>query len=277
MTLGCFVTLSGQQELRSGSTTEYFELEPPLYDLRMLDWSQYQERVADLFRSVGLSAETNVRLTGTRTTHDVDVVVKGSLAGLTVTWLVECKYWKSRIPKKEVFTLRTIVDDTGSDRGFIMAESGYQSGALAASCYTNVLLTSIEDLNETLAPEIGKVLLHSILDRVTSCRKRYWQISKEDRIEFGLRPDSMALGYRSTAVLDVVEFFAREALLHGFPVRYNSDIELCYESMRHWRSLPESDTVRGIQAPAELYEVLNLEFSALEERLDYAEGKLGER
>ena len=243
----------------------------------MLDWSQYQERVADLFRSVGLSAETNVHLTGTRTTHDVDVLVKGSLAGLTVTWLVECKYWKRRIPKKEVFALRTIVDDTGSDRGFIMAESGYQSGALEASCYTNVMLTSVADLRESLAPEIGKVLLHSILGRVISCRERYWTISKEDRIEYGLRPDVVTVGYRSTVVLDVVEFFAREALLHGLPVRYNSDIEMYYEGMGHWRFLPEPDEVRRIQAPAELYEMLNLEFSILEERLDYAEAKLGER
>jgi hypothetical protein len=64
-----------------------------------------------------------------------------------MTWLVECKAWSSAVPKEKVFALRTIVEDTGADRGFVMAEKGYQSGALEAARLTNVMLTSRADLS----------------------------------------------------------------------------------------------------------------------------------
>lgn len=69
-----------------------------------------------------------------------------------------------------------------------MAEGGYQSGALEASRYANITLTSLKDLKETLAYEVGTMKLRSILDRVASSRDRYWSISKSDRIDLGLRP-----------------------------------------------------------------------------------------
>ena len=107
-------------------------------------WSDYQEQVADFFRSLGLSATTNETIQGIRTTHDVDVVVRSRHAGFDVLWLVECKAWKTAIPKEKVLALRTIVDDVGADRGFIMAESGYQSGALLhLALNAIVMLTSL--------------------------------------------------------------------------------------------------------------------------------------
>jgi hypothetical protein len=147
------------------------------------DWNDYQEVVADFFRSLDLSAETNVSMDGARTTHMVDVVVRSKHAGFDVVWLIECKAWKTAIPKEKVLALRSIVDDTGADRGFIMAESGFQSGALEASRYANVVLTSINDLKETLAYDLGVVKLRSIVERAQACRDRYWAIGKSDRID----------------------------------------------------------------------------------------------
>jgi restriction system protein len=70
------------------------------------DWKDYQEEAAALFRSIGLEAETNVTMRGVRTSHDVDVVVKSHHAGFDVTWLVECKHWKTAVSKLHVLALR---------------------------------------------------------------------------------------------------------------------------------------------------------------------------
>lgn len=128
----------------------------------MAAWSDYQEEVAKFFRALGLDAETNVTIRGVRTSHDVDVVVRSKHAGLKITWLVECKAWNSAVPKEKVLALRMIVDDTGADRGFLMAEKGYQSGALEAAHLTNVTLTSLADLRETLAYDLGLSQLKSL-------------------------------------------------------------------------------------------------------------------
>lgn len=50
------------------------------------DWKEYQEEAAEFFRSLGLTAETDVTLTGVRTTHDVDVVVRSKHVGFEVLW-----------------------------------------------------------------------------------------------------------------------------------------------------------------------------------------------
>jgi hypothetical protein len=243
----------------------------------MFGWSEYQEQVADFFRRLGLSAETNVPLIGIRTSHDVDVVVRSKLAGFDVLWLVECKCWKTAIPKEKVLALRSIVDDTGADRGFIMAESGYQSGALEASRLANVTLTSIADLKETLAYEIGMAKLRSLPDRVESCRERYWAISKSDRIDLDLRPDVAAIGYSGYDVIAAVDYTVRQAFYRGFPIKY--DRTTAALSVFGGRSGDPVDATEkcAIGEPSALYDVLDAELSELERRLKAAESVLRER
>jgi hypothetical protein len=77
----------------------------------MADWSEYQEEVAQFFRDLGLTAETNATIEGVRTSHEIDVVVRSKHVGIPIMWLVECKHWQSPIPKEKVLALRSIVDD----------------------------------------------------------------------------------------------------------------------------------------------------------------------
>ena len=74
-------------------------------------WKEYQETAADFFRSIDLLAETDQTLTGVRTTHDIDVVVRSSYAGFDTLWIVECKHWEKgefvvtpAMSKKQTFT-----------------------------------------------------------------------------------------------------------------------------------------------------------------------------
>jgi restriction system protein len=94
------------------------------------DWRRYQEDVAQFFRELGLSAQTNVTINGVRTKHDVDVLVESTYKGISIRWIVECKSWKRPVPKLNVLALRTIIEDVGADRGFLMNEAGYQKGRL---------------------------------------------------------------------------------------------------------------------------------------------------
>lgn len=117
-------------------------------------WSAYQEEVAEFFRSLGLQARTNVAVTGARGEHDVDVLVEFTSAGIDVTWVVECKQWQRAIPKERVLVLVGVVEDTGADRGLIVAESGIQGGAVrVASTSKNITLTSLDDLRSNTEEE----------------------------------------------------------------------------------------------------------------------------
>lgn len=43
---------------------------------KKIDWFEFQEDIKDHFNSLGADAETNVRVQGVRTCHDIDVLVK---------------------------------------------------------------------------------------------------------------------------------------------------------------------------------------------------------
>ncbi len=61
----------------------------------MKAWKQYQEDAATYFRSLGLNASTDVTVKGVRSNHDIDVLVTSHYVGFDVTWIVECKCWKT--------------------------------------------------------------------------------------------------------------------------------------------------------------------------------------
>ena len=65
-------------------------------------WKEYQEEATSFFRSLGLDASTDVTVDGVRTTHDIDVLVKSHHVGFEITWVVECKHWKTRVSKLHV-------------------------------------------------------------------------------------------------------------------------------------------------------------------------------
>jgi hypothetical protein len=128
---------------------------------RMTAWREYQERAANFFRSLGLYAKVDERMIGARGQHDVDVVVRGSLAaGIEQIWIVECKFWGRRVDKSHVGNLMTIVNDVGADRGILLSERGFQRGAFRLASLSNITLTSLSGLENQRFGEA--ICLHDI-------------------------------------------------------------------------------------------------------------------
>ena len=221
------------------------------------EWSEYQEEAAEFFRSLGLEATTNVTVQGVRTTHDIDVVVKSRHAGFEVTWIVECKHWNSRVSKLHVLALREIVTDTGSDRGILLAEKGFQSGAAEAAALTNVHLTSLADTRMEASAEVSRMRLTDLYDRVELCRDRYWSIPKAVRIDHGLRTDVFESGYSGAGVISL----AQDALRKGFRGSYP------FETDQMWRHAVPG-TPEHVQSADELNALLEPLVQELEVKLD---------
>jgi restriction system protein len=186
------------------------------------DWKDYQEEAAALFRSMGLEAATDVTVQGVRTKHNVDVVVKSHHAGFDITWLLECKHWKSPASKLHVLALREIVADIGADRGILLCEAGFQSGAVEAANLTNVKVTSLENVRTTAGIDISAMRLRELYDRVESCRFAYWDISKRNRIHHGLRHEVGDLGYSGARTLEICSDLISRAFRGVYPLQTDS-------------------------------------------------------
>ena len=118
--------------------------------MEFTDWKEYQEETAAFFRRQGCNAEVELKVKGVRAEHAIDVYVSFPRHGIKCTWIVECKLWRSRVPKEKVLVLKSIVDDTGADRGIIISEEGFQSGAYDSARNTNItLVTSLEEFEKT--------------------------------------------------------------------------------------------------------------------------------
>lgn len=184
----------------------------------MPEWDEYQEETAEFFRSIGLEASTNVRLHGIRTSHDIDVVIRSNHFGFDLLWIIECKHWKEPVSKLHVLALREIVTDLGADRGILVSESGFQSGALEAANLTNVQLASLADLKLSASNALGMAQLRGIQDRTLKCRERYWNLSKPVRIRYGLRPDVAEYGYSADIVMKAIEAALFSAFAQRIPI-----------------------------------------------------------
>jgi restriction system protein len=92
------------------------------------DWREYQSAIAAFFQDPGFSANENERVSGVRAGHDIDVLVLSRQFGVVTRWIVEAKHWQTRVTKEKVEALLSIVQDVGADRGFLVAEKGFQPG-----------------------------------------------------------------------------------------------------------------------------------------------------
>jgi restriction system protein len=219
-------------------------------------WQEYQELVAEFFRSLGLEAETEVRLQGVRTTSDVDVLVVQAMAGFEIRWVVECKLWKTPVNQLHVFALREIVNDLGVDRGILLCEVGFQKGACEAAALTNVQLSSLEGLKQQARQDIFRYRLTALFDRSTKAKDQYWEIPKGVRIANNLRGDfDPSIRNRGQALDGAISVLGR-AMRGAFPITLDPMDAMCL-------NLPWMSVLN----PQALVEELEPEIAATEEML----------
>jgi hypothetical protein len=126
-------------------------------DHQPMNWRQYQDEVATLFRAAGCDAKVEEVVEGARGKHKIDVYVTFKQYGMNAVWIVECKYWNRRVSKETVMALSGIVADCGADKGIIISKKGFQSGAVRAATKTNIILTSLEELTEYIADKTDEI------------------------------------------------------------------------------------------------------------------------
>lgn len=227
------------------------------------DWYKFQEEICAYFNSIGAEAKTNQSVQGVRTSHDIDILVKTKFLGEDLTWVIEAKNWKTRVPKEKVLALRTIVDDIGADRGFIVSLSGFQSGAFEAAENSNVKLRTIEELKQLTSELIEDEILKGYKDRARLLNKRYWAHKKSVRKDYGLRPEigDNRLIFSGAALLGVVQM----AILQAEQKEYPINVDTCYEKKSG------SDVVNNFQ---QLRNWLNLNLNLLDYEILQAEYRM---
>jgi hypothetical protein len=173
-------------------------------------WEKYQHDTADLLREFGFATKVNDPLQGPNSVvHRVDVSARITVAGVPVLWIVECKLWNSRVPKEKVSALKDIVNDLAADRGLLMSEKWFQSGAINLAAAKNITLSNLDDLRSNAAGQLitsrvtrAELRLLRLIHRVTRDLRTFGpavphllpalaeRLTEADRTEFARRPDA---------------------------------------------------------------------------------------
>lgn len=188
------------------------------------EWYQFQEDICSYFISIGASAETNVTMQGVRTTHDIDVLVKTKYLGEDLTWIIEAKKWKSCVNKLQVLGLRTIADEIGADRAFIISEVGFQKGAYEAAENTNVKLKTYEELKTDTRELVESEIIKTYKKRLELLEIRYWSHSKSIRKEYGLRGEiwDYPVNFSGSMLLNTAEYAIDLAKKKEYPIHFDT-------------------------------------------------------
>lgn len=181
-------------------------------------WQEYQEQAAAFFRNLGFEATVDCKVEGVRGTHNVDVLVEGSLHGIPVKWIIECKAWTSNVPKEKAMALLAIVQDAGADRGFLLSEKGFQSGAIRASRKTNLTLTSLADLEAATEEHFVDSTIARLNWRLHKAQIRLREIKKRNFDDMYFPPTMEILGE-----LGILSLVLDDAVKNEYPFIYMRD------------------------------------------------------
>jgi hypothetical protein len=121
-----------------------------------MTWNDFQEITAQIFRQLGCAAETDKRIDGARSHHDIDVYVTFRSHGFDVKWIIECKYWDTNIPQEKILALRAIVEDVGADKGIVITKTGFQPASILSSNNTNIHLLTFAELRKLIGKSLGR-------------------------------------------------------------------------------------------------------------------------
>ena len=80
-----------------------------------------------------------------------------------------------------MLVLAEIVQDLGADRGFLLSEIGFQSGAILQSTKRNITLTSLHDLREAVKSGINEQVLSRLNWRADRAKAEYWRRHYEEK------------------------------------------------------------------------------------------------
>ncbi len=132
--------------LQTGQRSKSEWLKGDIFDKQPKTWRDLQEYVAQVFREVGyLEVQTPYKLVGVRITKEVDVYAVEASVVPPIKIACECKHWASKVPQAVVLEFRSVLEDSGLNRGFIISKVGFQSpGAFAAARNTPIVLTDFK-------------------------------------------------------------------------------------------------------------------------------------
>ena len=112
------------------------------------NWRDLQACVAEILSQCGFNVDLERVIELGRGKAEIDVYAEEAHRGRLNRIICECKYWKAAVPQQIVHAFRTVTSDVGANASYIIALSGFQSGAHEAVQRTNLRLVTWKEFQD---------------------------------------------------------------------------------------------------------------------------------
>jgi restriction system protein len=102
------------------------------------DWKQLQEYVNRIFINIGYESSIKKKTITPRGNIDIDVFAVDVDSINKDKYIIECKWWNTKIPQTVIHAFTTVMSETGGNFGFIITKKGIQSEAIKYLKFTNI-------------------------------------------------------------------------------------------------------------------------------------------
>ncbi len=151
---------------------------PKITSIEPQTWQELEQIVTDILSECGMEAERNVSLDLPRGNVDVDVLAKENVDGIIHQTVCECKNWSTNIPKEVVHAFRTVMQETGANRGYIMPKTGFQGGAIKAAEATNISLVTFLEFQDAYFKKWFKKSIWALENKINGFHTYYEPLGK---------------------------------------------------------------------------------------------------
>ncbi len=118
-----------------------------IYDMPK-NWQDLQKVVKSIFEQIGFEAHVDYNIKTPRGSVDIDVFAIEKTSVNRNRYIVECKYWKSKIPQTVIHSFTTVMGETGGNVGYIISKKGTQSGGLDYTNSTNIKALTFDEFQK---------------------------------------------------------------------------------------------------------------------------------
>lgn len=155
------------------------------------NWQELQELVFKLFTQLGYYTELEKTIQSVRSTIEIDVYAERQIYGYDAEKIiVECKNWNSKIPQEIVHSVRTVAEDIGANKAYIITKKGFQKGALNASKNTVIKLFTFNEFVSSISEEWSDIFKKEYYKELRRLKKYLplneklcWQVGTSEGFE----------------------------------------------------------------------------------------------
>lgn len=118
------------------------------------DWRRYEKLISNnleqKFPGCSITFDDSIFGVFSKTDRQIDISIRGDLAGNKILGIVDCKYYSEKIDVKAVESFIGMLEDLNANIGIMITNNGYSQAAINRSSVTNLKLdiVKVNELDE---------------------------------------------------------------------------------------------------------------------------------